>query len=69
MTTISCAEKCIYQSDGYCELDSAASVTNLVGSGCMHKVAPEKTPSSFRKGGNSITNGSDPDHLNLGIIG
>ena len=69
MTTISCAEKCIYQSNGYCELDSAAAVTNLVGSGCMHKVEPEKNSSAPGKSSHSITDGSDSDHLNLSIIG
>ena len=43
MTIIPCNENCVYQSDGYCKLESASIVTDCTVSGCMHKIEPHTT--------------------------
>ncbi len=40
MTLISCSEKCIHQSEGYCMLDAAAAVTDTTVRGCIHQEKP-----------------------------
>ncbi|MBR2176879.1 MAG: hypothetical protein IJ861_08035 [Clostridia bacterium] len=49
MTLISCDEKCIYQSDGYCKLDMTAAVTNCTDSGCMHRIQPDNSPTVLQE--------------------
>ncbi len=42
MSMIQCDVDCIYQKDGYCQLDMPSAVTNYTGDGCVHciKVSP-----------------------------
>ena len=44
MCLIPCSEHCIYQIEGYCNLDTPGSVTNSKGNGCIHFVSREELP-------------------------
>ena len=42
MSLIHCSSNCLYQHDGYCELDKAAEITNCEKTGgCLHFVPPK----------------------------
>ncbi len=38
MSLIQCDDDCIYQKDGYCQLDAPTVITNHTGLGCVHYV-------------------------------
>lgn len=42
MSLIQCDIDCVYQKDGYCQLDMPSAITNYTGDGCVHciKVTP-----------------------------
>lgn len=42
MSLIQCDIDCIYQKDGYCQLEMPSAITNYKGDGCVHciKVTP-----------------------------
>lgn len=42
MSMIQCDIDCVYQKDGYCQLDMPSAITNYTGDGCVHciKVTP-----------------------------
>lgn len=42
MNLIQCDTDCVYQKDGYCQLDMPSAITNYTGDGCVHciKVTP-----------------------------
>lgn len=42
MSMIQCDIDCIYQKDGYCQLDLPSAITNYTGDGCVYciKVTP-----------------------------
>ncbi len=40
MTMITCSEKCVHQSEGYCTLCTAAAVTDTTTRGCIHQEKP-----------------------------
>lgn len=44
MSMIQCDIDCVYQKDGYCQLDLPSTITNYTGDGCVHciKVTPCK---------------------------
>ncbi|MDD6490299.1 MAG: hypothetical protein PUG48_10940 [Clostridia bacterium] len=44
MTLIPCDENCIYQSDGYCQLETISIVTDCTQSGCVHKITVSTQP-------------------------
>ena len=43
MSIIQCDEDCIYQKDGYCQLELPSAITNYTGDGCVHfiRVVPK----------------------------
>ena len=45
MSLIQCDIDCIYQKDGYCELELPSAITNYTGDGCVHciRVLPRKS--------------------------
>ena len=46
MSLIHCSCDCLYQHEGYCELEKAAEITNYVkADGCLHFVPSKSTPS------------------------
>ena len=49
MCLIPCSENCIYQTEGYCNLDTPGSVTNSKGNGCIHFVRREELPRQPKK--------------------
>lgn len=57
MCLIPCSENCIYQIEGYCNLDMPGNVTNSKGNGCIHFVSREELPRQSEQavGLNSIT--------------
>lgn len=44
MSIIQCDEDCIYQQDGYCQLELPSAITNYTGDGCVHciRVIPKQ---------------------------
>jgi hypothetical protein len=42
MSMIQCDIDCLYQKDGYCQLEMPSAITNYTGDGCVHciKVTP-----------------------------
>ena len=48
MSMIQCDIDCIYQKDGYCELEMPSAITNYTGDGCVHciRVLPKGTEDS-----------------------
>lgn len=38
MSLIPCDDDCVYQKDGYCQLDTPAAVTNHTEKGCVHYI-------------------------------
>lgn len=38
MNLIPCNEDCLYQRDGYCNLETPAIITNNTGTGCIHQI-------------------------------
>lgn len=49
MSMIQCDIDCIYQKDGYCELEMPSAITNYKGDGCVHciKVTPRSSEYSI----------------------
>lgn len=49
MSMIQCDIDCIYQKDGYCELEMPSAITNFTGDGCVHciKVTPRSANNSI----------------------
>ncbi len=45
MSLIQCDIDCIYQKDGYCQLEIPSAITNYTGDGCVHciNVAPRQS--------------------------
>lgn len=39
MTLIPCDENCIYQNDGYCQLETVSLITDCSQNGCVHKIS------------------------------
>lgn len=59
MSLISCTSDCLYQKDGYCQLERAMSSGELSGaSPCVNYV-----PKSSQDGGQSLTDVVDADKL------
>lgn len=50
MSMIQCDIDCIYQKDGYCELEMPSAITNYTGDGCVHciKVTPRSTNNTIQ---------------------
>lgn len=44
MSLIPCSDDCVYQSDGYCLLETPAVVTNHEKNGCVHYIQFVKSP-------------------------
>ena len=44
MSIIQCDEDCVYQKEGYCQLELPSAITNYTGDGCVHciRVIPKK---------------------------
>jgi len=51
MSIITCAEDCNYQQEGYCQLDTAAIITNTTQKGCVHYIrkTSETKPPTLKK--------------------
>ncbi len=47
MSLIPCDEDCIYQAEGYCNLDTPSAVTNHRG-GCVHYIKASHLPTERR---------------------
>ncbi len=43
MSLITCVSRCVYQEDGYCRLEQAASAGPSVEDGCVYCVPPAET--------------------------
>lgn len=50
MSMIQCDIDCIYQKEGYCELEMPSAITNYTGDGCVHciKVTPRSKNNSIQ---------------------
>lgn len=46
MTLIPCDENCIYQQDGYCQLETFSIITDCSQDGCIHKISSENISST-----------------------
>lgn len=64
MSIIQCDEDCIYQKDGYCQLELPSAITNYTGDGCVHciRVIPKNQYEAayFNRGANEPTAQLEP---------
>lgn len=49
MSLIQCDVDCVYQKDGYCQLEMPSAITNYTGNGCVHCInvipkQPDESP-------------------------
>lgn len=51
MSMIQCDVDCVYQKDGYCQLDMPSAITNYTNDGCVHCI--KVTPRSELENSNS----------------
>lgn len=49
MTLIHCDENCIYQQDGYCQLETVSLITDCSQNGCIHKIGTDKYNSEINR--------------------
>lgn len=66
MALIPCSDNCIYQNDGYCQLDVSSIITNSNEGSCVHKIERDDSNSLFGTDSiKGITYTSYSDNLNI----